>query len=689
MGNCLTKLGCVCKRRKRTIDDKDTSSRQYSSVNIQEPDNTEVSEHTYSPENSDKPEVKESLARKRPSNNSGEHRDIGEELQRYSPANSRELVDTETLSHCSSINSEEHIHIGAGALRYSPENSTELVDTETLSDCYSINSREHSHIGARAQKHSPENSRKLVDTEILSQCSSVNSGENSHIVAGAQKHSPENSRELVDTETLSNCYSINSGEHSHIVGGAQKHSPETSRELVDTETLSQYSPVNSRHLTHSDVPDDIETESQKHALLNSKQKEKLGNLFQHIISNAQVDFSNREFKDIRKAVHTMLARIRDRVNMRGIFDIASVVPTGSTVEYTSLWKFGPDPYLEFDFLAKLRNSIHVGGYPYTKDTCQGCIDIETLPVRLDSLRQYYHNEVILYNKKSLRGKRRLNDLFVNEINQCLTVCGCLFFKCNRKVVQRELYTISFLPSQITHKQNCKRCTVDMPTGTLLINSDMSINQRSIGPNKCSEIFKWQSKINILSAPDRLLLQRPKPITSMPIYVDFIPSLEPEKLSPSGAFYKHDYLMVPKNCNICPGDGIKWRKSWCMTELNVFKTEMSVKHKNSYKIIKYFSETIVGHKLPSYHIKTLILRHHTKCSDTANSVVDCVMEIICDLHQAYDTKQLLDYKTNLNMLGLYDYYYQREACEMYINKLCSMSEGDKWETFIAKMQEISD
>ena len=127
----------------------------------------------------------------------------------------------------------------------------------------------------------------------------------------------------------------------------------------------------------------------------------------------------------------------------------------------------------------------------------------------------------------------------------------------------------------------------------------------------------------------------------------------------------------------------------MTELNVFKTEMSVKHKNCYKIIKYFSETIVGHKLPSYHIKTLVLRHHTKCSDTTKHGVDCLREIICDIHQAYETKQLLDYKTNLNMLGLYEYDYQREACEMYIDKLCSVSEDDTWETFIAKMQEITD
>ena len=155
-------------------------------------------------------------------------------------------------------------------------------------------------------------------------------------------------------------------------------------------------------------------------------------------------------------------------------------------------------------------------------------------MRLDRLRIYYHSEV--YNETSLRSKAYLNDLLVNEINQCLTVCGCLSFNCDRN--EREFYIISLLPSPITHKRNCKECTVDMPTGTLYVNTKIPtcISEERPGPSKCSLIFKWQRKIDSLSAPDRLLLQKPQPITSMLIHVDFIPALEPLKLSPCGAFF---------------------------------------------------------------------------------------------------------------------------------------------------------
>ena len=58
-------------------------------------------------------------------------------------------------------------------------------------------------------------------------------------------------------------------------------------------------------------------------------------------------------KDIPTAMKTMLERIRNRVNSRGIFNIAGVVPAGSMCEQTSLWKFNYGGYIEFDFLAQL------------------------------------------------------------------------------------------------------------------------------------------------------------------------------------------------------------------------------------------------------------------------------------------------------------------------------------------------
>ena len=63
-----------------------------------------------------------------------------------------------------------------------------------------------------------------------------------------------------------------------------------------------------------------------------KQREKLGEFFQHIMSNLQVDLTNKEIQDIQAAVYTMLERIKARVNNRGIFQIARIVPSGSLAE---------------------------------------------------------------------------------------------------------------------------------------------------------------------------------------------------------------------------------------------------------------------------------------------------------------------------------------------------------------------
>ena len=90
----------------------------------------------------------------------------------------------------------------------------------------------------------------------------------------------------------------------------------------------------------------------------STQREKLEEFFHHITSNASVDYSNQEIKDIQNAVPIMLERIRMRVNRRGIFDIDRIVPSGSMAEQTSLWKYEDrNHHLEFDFLSVLKNTI--------------------------------------------------------------------------------------------------------------------------------------------------------------------------------------------------------------------------------------------------------------------------------------------------------------------------------------------
>ena len=107
------------------------------------------------------------------------------------------------------------------------------------------------------------------------------------------------------------------------------------------------------HLTKCWCCDQELDQGRRHETLKPEQREKLQEIFHHIISNAPVDFNNEETQDIQSAMHTMLERIRTRVNSRYIIDIARIQPTGSMAERTSLWKYGlrRNLYLEFDFLA--------------------------------------------------------------------------------------------------------------------------------------------------------------------------------------------------------------------------------------------------------------------------------------------------------------------------------------------------
>ena len=431
--------------------------------------------------------------------------------------------------------------------------------------------------------------------------------------------------------------------------------------------------------------------------LEPEQRLKLEEYFQRIISNATIDFTKDEMKDIQAAMKTMLERIRTRVNRRGIFNIASVVPAGSMCEQTSLWKFNwyakGAHFIEFDFLAQLNNLTHQCTKQTAEIECKGCIKIVKPPVDLERVRQCYSDRQNEFNAESLEDKEVISNLFLNEINYCLTTaCNCLTFKCKKD--DYGLYLISLRPSSEHHKQGCGECTVDMPTGTLHCNIVTGIDQNSVGPNKCSLIFQWTSKAKSLSAPDELLLQEPQPVSQLPIYVDFLPALESLTPSPSGAGEEHDFFIVPKGCNVCNSSAYeyRWRKSWCIAELNAFTTEMSNKHRRCYQIIKYFSEIPKSNfpinKLPSYHIKTIVLRHHTECTDTTDELVQCVLNMYQDLHQAYETRNLLSYQSNLNLLKkFYSYSDKKKRCEKFINTLCSVSVTDTWETFIQKISYL--
>ena len=426
----------------------------------------------------------------------------------------------------------------------------------------------------------------------------------------------------------------------------------------------------------------------------SEQREKLEELFEHIISKAPVDFSNVEIQAIQNAVCIMLARIKTRVNNRGIFRIAHVVPTGSMTEKTALWKVHNYTYLEFDFLAKLENSVKQCKARFARNGC-GCIEIAKPPVELKRLTQYYNREDE-FDTETVKDKDVISDLFLSEINYCVTSsCDCLAIKC--EIGRAGGYNISFRPASVEH--GCEKCTVDMTSGTLSVNTEITIDQTS--PNKCSLIFLWTSKAKGLSAPDKLLLMNQK-IHALPIHVDFLPALESMKPAAFRAGDEHDYFIVPKGCNVCRyyvrGYQYRWRKSWCVAEINVFNTTMSEKHRRCMQIIKYLFEMSWKASFRNYHLKTVVLRHHTTCKDTTDNSVECVIGIIRDLLHAYESNQLLLHQSNMNILKrergasimpALKYCKLSDAYSQILSKLYSVPGTDSWDTFVWDTESESE
>ena len=446
--------------------------------------------------------------------------------------------------------------------------------------------------------------------------------------------------------------------------------------------------------------------------LKPEQREKLKELFQHILSNAPIDFTSKEIQDIQKAVNTMLDRIKTRVNRRCIFSIARIIPGGSMAEKTSVWKFGGfDNYLEFDFLAVLEKCIKECVDQSAQNNCGGCINIVNPPLELENLRQYHDKEEDL-NAEILKSKDVISNLFLKEINYCLTSsCNCLnssldFFPIHSKGIAR---LISFAAASIERENGCEICTVKMPTGTLSVNTEKTIAKDFSGPDNCSLIFLWESKAESLLAPEKWLLEEPEPIFSLPIYVDFLPALDSLKPAQSGSGDEHDYFIVPKECNTCiydddndddyddnyedddhdvddAGDDCTWRKSWCMAEINAFTSEMSYNHRRCYKIMKYMSEIAWPNYIESYHIKTIALRHHINCLDTSGDCVDCVIGMYLDLQQAYETNKLLSHQSNLNIIS-WRYFHPIKETVKLLNLLFSVSGADTWDTFIRKIKTL--
>ena len=251
------------------------------------------------------------------------------------------------------------------------------------------------------------------------------------------------------------------------------------------------------------------TEKPYYNRLNRTQIGKLNELYGIILDKVAIDHDNPEMKDIRYAVHKLLDRIKERANERGVFSISRVQSCGSMVERTSVWKFDQNiksSSTEFDFLAILNNFFE----REWDSSCPGCIKLNTSPINLDALRNYKHDagKFISYLNEPGTADR----LFQLEIAYCLeSLCDCLCVN-----VKHEPYrTITFS----SRNGGCKHCTVDMPTGTLEINTTVKLKKLSGSTANCSLILKWKSKSMNLAAPVGPCTTLPTtyPIGTLPIY----------------------------------------------------------------------------------------------------------------------------------------------------------------------------
>ena len=200
---------------------------------------------------------------------------------------------------------------------------------------------------------------------------------------------------------------------------------QTQDEQVENKALNQRVEDDYGQTTNTEQTKDEQVTNKPH---KQGQKKKLKSFFQHIILNAPVDFSIQEIQDIQDAVHTMLERIRTRVNKRGIFNIDRIVPTGSMADKTAIWKYDDyekESFLEFDNLAVLKESVRQCEDHGDYQRCPGCIRISKLPLNLNRMPIPKHEfdpltarSNLIYNAIDLDTKGKINDIFLYEINKC-------------------------------------------------------------------------------------------------------------------------------------------------------------------------------------------------------------------------------------------------------------------------------
>ena len=439
--------------------------------------------------------------------------------------------------------------------------------------------------------------------------------------------------------------------------------------------------------------------------LSRRKKDKLNTFLEELVTEAGFDFSCpeiQEIQDIQSAVSEMIERIKTGINERGIFSISRTEICGSMAEKTAMWKrsWTVIPYIEFDFLAVLQAACDI------MPCCQECFYVNTPPMNLDLLEEYYRGLYMSYLKNKHERKNIVEECFTRETNNCLASCGC------QEVIYKDQgnwrgYT--FEPSSTCSKtqQGCDKCTVDRPTGTLRVKTSVKIGGRYTEID-CTLVFQWTSKAKTLCTRNRVCLPKTEKMYNLTIHIDFLPALELFQskqhsadvaacsssglvLNPTSSEDEHYCFLVAKHCVVCD-EYITWRRSGCRAEIDTIVNKMSDKHRTCYRVLKHLTGFTPDLNLfNNYHIKVAVLHHNSSCSDAGEDCAKCVYKVLDQLLHAYETRQLKSLHSQANLLEPDNLVYK--YCNSIIisalqRKMCSaVSKSDSVSSFLEKFENL--
>lgn len=387
--------------------------------------------------------------------------------------------------------------------------------------------------------------------------------------------------------------------------------------------------------------------------LDHTTKTKLNEFLAKAHTKVSIDYSKQEILDIQTAVHTMLERVVTRANQREMFQISRIEPCGSMSEQTAVWKYSEwtgERYTEFDFLAVMGCSPEI---VRCNHDCGQCVAVG---------RESVHANILFGEPPSRL--IRCDRLFKLELNTCLgSSCDCFSVHNNGSVIDSS-YSYK-LAEECKPDYRCDKCVVEMPTGILRVGR---------GPkyNHCSLAFRWTSKAKTLSVYDRMLIGEAMKISTLSIHVDFLPALEVPAATTDAAGFK---LFVSKHCDVC-GNDKRWRISNCKADIAYIVNEMSEKHRQCYKIIKYLLSRFIDENSHSlafllnwYYVKTVALNHSRECSDLSEGCAECVLKMLTELKHGCETEMISSFhEPDVNIVRPCEPGINKRICDDSVNKL---------------------